>query len=369
MAKKTVQRIKLLVQSTLNRRTGKLVRASQEVAGWELCASGQQTVQHMKKYILIIAIVASSPSIALAAWWNPMSWGIFSFIFHTQPQVETTIMATSSNETGADISPNTTVSDSSTTISTEESSSPVVTPVTKIIKKVSPTPPVTVQTQSPQQQIGTLCNGTYWKECPVGQNFICPSTGNAYCQPPQQPVQQPVLQKDNYQICRDTYGHATWDGFSFTASGGPNCSCDAGYGPSSDGKSCTFLQATQQVQQPDMSISNSACQTAVQNLKDFQTDYAGGYAGLSTSGTSNIAAQLSAIFANQYNTELPAYQIAAQAACQVPASNMQCQTALDEFNTFRAQYPIKQLVGMSTRGDAFALRFPAQQTEIQYSCQ
>jgi len=32
----------------------------------------------------------------------------------------------------------------------------------------------------------SLCNGTYWNQCPSGQNFICPGNGGkAYCQSPQ----------------------------------------------------------------------------------------------------------------------------------------------------------------------------------------
>ncbi len=34
----------------------------------------------------------------------------------------------------------------------------------------------------------TLCNGTYWSACPAGQDFVCPASGNAYCQPQQVPL-------------------------------------------------------------------------------------------------------------------------------------------------------------------------------------
>ncbi len=46
----------------------------------------------------------------------------------------------------------------------------------------------TTTTTIQAQIAGTLCNGTYWSECPVGQNFICPQTGGAYCKTPQQPI-------------------------------------------------------------------------------------------------------------------------------------------------------------------------------------
>src|SRR3989344_3757319 len=31
---------------------------------------------------------------------------------------------------------------------------------------------------------GIYCNGKYWSQCPVGQTFACPSSGNAYCSSP-----------------------------------------------------------------------------------------------------------------------------------------------------------------------------------------
>ena len=65
-------------------------------------------------------------------------------------------------------------------------------PIKKVVQKVSQpvaTPPTPVQVEVPKQiqPTGTLCNGTYFSECPVGQNLICPQTGNAYCQSPQTP--------------------------------------------------------------------------------------------------------------------------------------------------------------------------------------
>lgn len=32
---------------------------------------------------------------------------------------------------------------------------------------------------------GTPCNGKYWAQCPTGQTFVCPQSGNAYCSVPQ----------------------------------------------------------------------------------------------------------------------------------------------------------------------------------------
>lgn len=39
--------------------------------------------------------------------------------------------------------------------------------------------PTSIYTPPPNT---TLCNGTYYTACPAGQNFVCPSSGGAYCQ-------------------------------------------------------------------------------------------------------------------------------------------------------------------------------------------
>ena len=151
----------------------------------------------MKNYQKIFTVIVLGmliiPQVTFAAWWNPTSWSIFSFLFHPQPQVETIIPATSSTNMATDVSSSSTaVSNATTTATTTEISIPIVTvPVKKTVKKTAPVPPV--QTPQQVQPSGTLCNGTYWKECPAGQNLICPSNGNAYCQSPQQPV-QPISQ-------------------------------------------------------------------------------------------------------------------------------------------------------------------------------
>ena len=43
-----------------------------------------------------------------------------------------------------------------------------------------------------------------------------------------------------YQFCPHTYRNTTWDGSSYTKSGGYLCTCNAGYTSSSDGKSCVI---------------------------------------------------------------------------------------------------------------------------------
>lgn len=82
------------------------------------------------------------------------------------------------------------------------STPPASQPVKKVVQKVSP--PVTI---SPTPA-GTLCNGTYFSECPVGQNLICPQIGNAYCQVPQIPqsVLNPTQPQDQSAVTASSSG-------------------------------------------------------------------------------------------------------------------------------------------------------------------
>ncbi len=57
----------------------------------------------------------------------------------------------------------------------------------------------------PIQRKGTLCNGNYWNACPAGNNFVCPSTGSAYCE----------VSKTNEPIL--PYGCVSTSGYSATS--------------------------------------------------------------------------------------------------------------------------------------------------------
>ena|SRR3989344_3031987 len=46
----------------------------------------------------------------------------------------------------------------------------------------------------------TFCNGTNWTQCPTGQDFVCPASGNAYCQIPQQQVDLLAEQQRQQQL-------------------------------------------------------------------------------------------------------------------------------------------------------------------------
>jgi len=71
----------------------------------------------MKKYFLIFAFVALTPSIASAAWWNPLSWGIFSSQSSLPPvPVAQLINVTSTVQNNFSTSTTTIVSASSTIV-------------------------------------------------------------------------------------------------------------------------------------------------------------------------------------------------------------------------------------------------------------
>ncbi|MCX6753728.1 MAG: hypothetical protein NTV03_01585 [Candidatus Nomurabacteria bacterium] len=72
------------------------------------------------------------------------------------------------------------------------------------------------QTQNPIQHTGTLCNGTYYNACPAGENFVCPSSGSAYCEIPK--TNDPV--KTNESAL--PYGCSSNQGYS--ATNGVSCS-------------------------------------------------------------------------------------------------------------------------------------------------
>jgi len=52
-----------------------------------------------KLFVTVMVGMLIIPQITFAAWWNPLSWGIFSSIFHdNQTTVEVTNVATSSDQ-------------------------------------------------------------------------------------------------------------------------------------------------------------------------------------------------------------------------------------------------------------------------------
>lgn len=182
----------------------------------------------MKKVLIAAAsLILLTPSIALAAWWNPLSWFV--------PKVVSQIVATSS------------VATTSVKI--------IATTTPKIVqKKIIPASIVPV-TQTPVAKTPTVtpspntlvCNGSYWTACPTGQDFVCPTTGNAYCQIPAPSVSA------NQNVCNGiTYSSCPF-GTDFTCQSNRSgyCAIDPSYSAQQQ------QQNTQQPVQSSQTISVS----------------------------------------------------------------------------------------------------------------
>lgn len=212
----------------------------------------------MKKYILAIAVLAIVPSVAFASWWNPTTWGIFSFLFSSTPQVQIASTTTVLNRT-------------------------IEQPAVSIEATSTIPPPVRVQTQQQTQPASddscgsgsffdktankcmtplTYCKGqrgskaTYNPEdnscgCAVGYTL----NSNGMC----------TIQKTGYQVCAEM--NATWDGSSYMSNGAFNCSCQAGYIPSSDRTSCQDNSAAI-ARQKQIQAQISALQQQITNIKN-----------------------------------------------------------------------------------------------------
>lgn len=114
----------------------------------------------MRKYLYIaVFLVATTPSIAFASWWNPFSWGIFSSLFHPKEQAQIVVENVSHEEL-----PKATTTEATST--QNSTSSPLIT-----------------------DSDMTLCNGQYYKKCEVGQLLVCPTDAKveAYCSIPKTP--------------------------------------------------------------------------------------------------------------------------------------------------------------------------------------
>jgi len=108
-----------------------------------------------KKIIAIIFISSIVPQISFASWWNPFSWNIWHKPFNNEQNKE-------------DIQ-KLSITTSSSIVSNE--------PKTDITAK-NP-----LEVKRPATSTDTVfCNNSYWNKCPNEQIFICPNTGDAYCQ-------------------------------------------------------------------------------------------------------------------------------------------------------------------------------------------
>ncbi len=137
----------------------------------------------MKGYKNLFAVGAVMifviPQVAFAAWWNPLSWYIFSPF---------------TNRVSTFFTPN----------NTPNNVSPLATSTTGNVKISPQTVPtnkgqsVSTKTEAAVPKNSTLCNGTYYSSCPSGSDFVCPGDGGkAYCQSKTQQAQNQNLPVQN----------------------------------------------------------------------------------------------------------------------------------------------------------------------------
>ncbi len=129
----------------------------------------------MKKYYTLLLLILFIPSLVFASWWNPFTWfsAKTSVPSYSAPQ---RVVATS-----------TTITLSYRKILPKKSVPKVISPnVLNQTVTPPPTHPVVVPPVSAPPSNSILCNGTYYTACLPGQGFVCPQSGTAYCQVPQQ---------------------------------------------------------------------------------------------------------------------------------------------------------------------------------------
>lgn len=85
----------------------------------------------------------------------------------------------------------------------------------------------------------TECNGKYWTACSAGQEFYCPSSGDAQCLI----KDAEELGKESFpDLCKKSYGsHSIWTGEK-NDDGGPICGCTSGYEFNISSTVCTKVQ-------------------------------------------------------------------------------------------------------------------------------
>ena len=272
----------------------------------------------MKKYItLLFLIVFIVPSVALASWWNPLSW------FNGWNFNKTEI--TTENPAQKITVPNTTTTNDVSskiiipTANTKQKNPPVVEKTTsqkdtaqpQQVPQVVPPPVVIAPPQQPivstplktdnqkcQDKYGINSNWTGQVNSQGGPTCGCRSgyalDSNNIC----------GVQKTGYQICSEKFPNETWDG-TYNSSGGYNCICQSGYVWNNNQASC----------QPYVSPSKSvACQTAQQNLATFEQQH--NVMGDLTTGTSPVGEGNTAILYQSISAQLSSLAIAVQYACQ-----------------------------------------------------
>ena len=217
---------------------------------------------YQKLIIVTVLGIVIIPQVTFAAWWNPMSWNIFSFLFSKNTQSEITPQTPSAESTPTD----TVIELNATTKSDTPSNTSEKKPVKKASKSATLPPQVHNQTPEPSKPAGVLCNGTYWDSCPSGERFVCPASGNAYCEAPM----------TNDQKCINSYGANSLDSRQDSGSGKLICTCKDGYDWNSTNTACQVVVPSGSESQPSATTKNNndvQIASLQQQIIDIKTKY------------------------------------------------------------------------------------------------
>ena len=222
----------------------------------------------MKKYLLVLLlIVFIVPSVALASWWNPLSW------FNGWNFNKTEI--TTENPAQKITVPNTTTTNDVSskiiipTANTKQKNPPVVEKTTSQKDTAQPQKPIVVgcaSTQDYSSTTGLSCSGN--NSC-INGSFFDKNTGSCinyltYCQKQNglnatyDSIKNSCscatgytlnsnnicsVPKTGYQICNEQFSNGTWDGTM--ANGKYNCVCQTGYVLNGAGTACVVVNQNQ----------------------------------------------------------------------------------------------------------------------------
>jgi len=175
----------------------------------------------MKKYTaaLIILIIVFSfvlPHTASAAWWNPFSWKIFSWLPRVKKtptvQIEQNIATSTAESNKTDTETKLELLKHEIELErakietgrlqaekakAEAGATKANTDRQKLYNELDAQKTNNVTTKTEKQietntntetNKGIYCNETYWTQCTTGLEFVCPTSGNAYCRTPQSSV-------------------------------------------------------------------------------------------------------------------------------------------------------------------------------------
>ncbi|GEM_PF-6280452 len=210
----------------------------------------------MKKIASVgLVMMMFVPLFANAAWWNPISW--FTVFFHPQPQVIEKI------------------------VYLPATTSPIVTPATPTTTPAI-SQPITSNNNQTQSAV-SLQEQAYQAQVKLDTNNAASiAAQQATTQAAQQAaqkkadtvVQQPIQQQNGYRVCAGLYANATWDGTSYTSSGGFSCSCAAGFTSSSDSKSCIAINSNNAAISAEQAKQNSPeCAAATSAYNQINQQY------------------------------------------------------------------------------------------------